>query len=218
LILLESILSIPIYLPPSSKSIKGTFATVKFAFGSAPVGKDVIVNIQVSQPHEPRVCIEEYDGSTAAMVSLFPHIQLCDVPVEIIFLLDRSESMAGSKIDAVKASLQLFLCALPDNCYFNIIGFGSKYECLFPHSMKYEDSSAREATEYIKKMEPDLGGTEMLESLQHIFQQPLMEGYPRQVSLSFHSKFYFFHLKIPISFHFIQLSCPFRCSSSPTGR
>jgi len=60
---------------------------------------------------------------------------------EFLFLLDRSGSMSGSRIEMAKSALLLFLKSLPPDCYFNIIGFGDKFEYLFPKSKKYEDSS-----------------------------------------------------------------------------
>lgn len=40
-----------------------------------------------------------------------------------------------------KSALLLFLKSLPPDCYFNIIGFGDKFEYVFPISKKYEESS-----------------------------------------------------------------------------
>ncbi len=152
-----------------------------FAFGSVAMDKDVIVNIEVSQPHEPRVCLEEHEGSLAAMVTLFPHLQFQDVPVEIIFVIDRSGSMGGGRIKDARDAMQLFMRALPEDCYFNIIGFGSRYESLFPDSKKYDDASLRTATGHIQKMDANLGGTELVAPLQYVFQRPPKRGYPRQV-------------------------------------
>lgn len=60
---------------------------------------------------------------------------------EYIFLLDRSGSMGGSRINKAKEALILFLKSLPDDCYFNVISFGSNYEYLFDKSKKYDDKT-----------------------------------------------------------------------------
>lgn len=55
----------------------------------------------------------------------------------------------------------LFLKSLPLDTYFNVISFGSGYERMFPTSRKYHDTDLDIAVNKIKKMDADLGGTEI---------------------------------------------------------
>ena len=77
--------------------------------------------------------------------------------------------------------MQLFLRSLPEDCYFNIVGFGSSYVKLFPASVAYSEASLTAATSDITRLVADLGGTEILEPLQNVLQAAPQQGYARQV-------------------------------------
>ncbi len=47
---------------------------------------------------------------------------------EFIFVLDRSGSMSGRRIERVKESLIIFLKSLPPDSFYNVISFGSTYK------------------------------------------------------------------------------------------
>jgi uncharacterized protein with von Willebrand factor type A (vWA) domain len=55
---------------------------------------------------------------------------------EFIFILDRSGSMDGIRIQNAKAALEIFLRSLPEDSYFNVVSFGSNHKFLFEKSMK----------------------------------------------------------------------------------
>lgn len=55
---------------------------------------------------------------------------------EIYFLIDCSGSMSGSKISNTQTALVNFLNVLPNNCYFNILRFGSNFERMFEHPVE----------------------------------------------------------------------------------
>ncbi|KAH3764516.1 Vault protein inter-alpha-trypsin domain [Pelomyxa schiedti] len=125
---------------------------------------------------------EDEDSSKVAMVSLFPNINTeQDACSELIFLVDRSGSMAGSRINQVKNAMQLFLRSIPSTCLFNIIGFGSRFEKLFPQSTQYSEDSFSTAKAYVLSMRASLGGTEVLPPLQDIFSQQPRPDFPRQI-------------------------------------
>ena len=54
--------------------------------------------------------------------------------------------------------MQLFFRSLPDDCYINVVGFGSSFRKLWPASVKYSRDSLREGTAHIATMQADLGG------------------------------------------------------------
>ena len=114
---------------------------------AAELDRDFVFNVTIAAPHEPRVCVEEApdDGeSRVAMLTLVPHFKLQDVLTEFVFVIDRSGSMGGAKITSAKSTLKLLLQSLPDHAYFNIVSFGSRYECLFGQSVRYTEQTFRQ--------------------------------------------------------------------------
>lgn len=95
----------------------------------------------------------------------------------------------------------MFLHSLPADCYFNIISFGSTYEYLFkrsaafnesyvftssslcPQSAKYTNETLRYALCYADELSANMGGTEILEPLQRVYEAEKISGYLRQVFL-----------------------------------
>ena len=48
-------------------------------------------------------------------------------------------------------------------------------------SVEYSQKTMEEAVKKVEKMEADLGGTEILMPLEHIYRQPCIPNHPRQV-------------------------------------
>lgn len=157
-------------------------AVASFWYDNEPMGKDLVLRIAQEKPHEPHAELEVApDGSGCAMVSMVPDFDLEPEPTEIIFLVDCSGSMAGSRMTAAKSALSLFVRALPSNCYFNIFKFGSRYVSFWGNSNAYTESTLNGALNYINSMNADLGGTELKPPLEKIFSNKVAVGRGRQV-------------------------------------
>ncbi|XP_026092945.1 von Willebrand factor A domain-containing protein 5B1-like [Carassius auratus] len=102
---------------------------------------------------------------------------------EFIFLIDRSGSMSGVKINRVKDAMVVILKSLFPACLFNIVGFGSKFKTLFATSQSYNEESLTLACEHVKKIRADMGGTNILAPLNWILRQPMQRGHPRLLFL-----------------------------------
>src|SRR5687767_13575445 len=94
--------------------------------------------------------------------------------------------MAGSKMRQVSDTLQLFLRALPSDCRFNIVGFGSTHETLFASepSVPYNESTLATATEHAARLNANLGGTEIFRPLDEVLSQRATQGFAKQVFVS----------------------------------
>jgi hypothetical protein len=78
---------------------------------------------------------------------------------EYIFLLDRSGSMGGARMQKARDALVLFIRSLPQISYFNVVSFGSESERMFEQSVKNNDKNIKNAVSKIEGMSADLGGT-----------------------------------------------------------
>ncbi|KAK1898749.1 von Willebrand factor A domain containing protein 5B1 [Dissostichus eleginoides] len=92
--------------------------------------------------------------------------------------MDQGQS-AGEVYDA----MVLILKSLQPGCLFNIIGFGSTFKPLFPTSQSYEEENLVQASEYVRRLRGDMGGTNVLNPLIWILRQPSFRGHPRLLFL-----------------------------------
>ncbi|XP_045212788.2 von Willebrand factor A domain-containing protein 5A-like isoform X2 [Mercenaria mercenaria] len=152
---------------------------------------DLGLLVEYEMPYSPQVILEtgnpEAEGllkEDMLMVSFHPDLKEVAMATsgEYIFVIDRSGSMGGDEIKNAKEALLLFLKSLPPGCYFNIVSFGSTHSSLFSNgSQEYTKENLGKAVKLQKKMDADMGGTEILSPLEDIFKRKLMQGHPRRV-------------------------------------
>ena len=88
-------------------------------------------------------------------------------PCLFIFLIDESGSM-DTTIENVKITLTKLIKSLPENSYFQIIGFGSRYEVYNKTPEKNNKKNLKNAYKIINKLSSDLGGTDLSLPLNYI--------------------------------------------------
>ncbi|XP_013881794.1 von Willebrand factor A domain-containing protein 5A [Austrofundulus limnaeus] len=180
-----------------------TQASVKLAAGHK-FDRDVEVLIYYKDAHQPTAVVEAGQasaktgslmGDPVVMVSLYPEFPQSVMSSlascgEFVFLMDRSGSMGcpinnnkpqETRISSARDTLLLLLKSLPMGCYFNIYSFGSTFEHIFPKSVEYSEKTMEEAVKKVEGMDANLGGTEILRPLEHIFSQPCVPKQPRQL-------------------------------------
>ncbi|XP_074631358.1 von Willebrand factor A domain-containing protein 5A-like [Acropora palmata] len=159
--------------------------------------QDIVVHILAQEPFKPQAIVENgikiegredkqgFMANPVVMLNFFPEFKNPESSEvgEFVFVIDRSGSMDGHRIDGAKTTLLLFLKSLPDSCFFNVVGFGSSFKILFEKSQPYNDENLKKATDLAQKMTANLGGTEILQPLQWVFSQPAVKGHPRQLFL-----------------------------------
>ncbi|VDO12151.1 unnamed protein product [Rodentolepis nana] len=87
--------------------------------------------------------------------------------------------MDGDPIQQASQSLLILLKSLPVGCRFQIVGFGSTHNLLFPEYVftipNYNtEENINKALEYQRNLEADMGGTEVLPALKAIYSSSLI--------------------------------------------
>ncbi|KAL7719749.1 von Willebrand factor type A domain containing protein [Entamoeba marina] len=139
---------------PFSISISGT---TSFKFKGVLTGEE---EIEIEDKAEGIVVMKDEDTDEIVASSTFVNHEE-EGDIEVIFVCDRSGSMGGSGIEALKETLQLFLRQLPLGCKFNIISFGSRFDSMFPNSVEYDDKTLQEASKKVGSFAANYGGTNM---------------------------------------------------------
>ncbi|XP_066540422.1 von Willebrand factor A domain-containing protein 5A-like isoform X4 [Hoplias malabaricus] len=157
--------------------------------------RDVEILLYYQNAHQPTAIVEAGLNNTKCgslmrdpviMLSLYPEFppkvaSSFGKRGEFIFLMDQSGSMQGSSIISARETLLLLLKSLPLGCYFNNYGFGSHFQSFFPKSVKYTQNTMEEAMKKVAAINADMGGTELLKPLNHIYSQGYLPDHPRQV-------------------------------------
>ncbi|XP_073798786.1 von Willebrand factor A domain-containing protein 5A isoform X4 [Danio rerio] len=179
-----------------------TQATVNLSPGHM-FDRDVELFLYYQDTHQPSAVVEAGVATAPSdslmrnpvvMISLYPEfpeevMSSMATQGEFVFVMDRSGSMSGmmrgkeaqNRIESAKDTLLLLLKSLPMGCYFNIYGFGSRFKSFFPKSVEYNQDKMDQALKEVKEMRADMGGTEILQPLKHIYSQPCIPEHPRQL-------------------------------------
>jgi Vault protein inter-alpha-trypsin domain/von Willebrand factor type A domain len=167
---------------PVAVAVNGNDATVTLSTRDTALDRDFVLSVDAAGLDTPQAWIEAGDdGEQAVAVGFVPNLGDAPTPCDVTFLVDRSGSMAGPSIAEVRNALQLCLRSMIPGCTFNIVGFGSRYEALFPSSRAYDEKSLAEASAHVTRLEADLGGTEILPALEFVLDQPRYGERLRQV-------------------------------------
>src|SRR3990167_9541502 len=105
------------------------------------------------------------------------------VKAEYVFIIDRSGSMDGERINIAVKAVTLALRSLPYDSYFNIVSFGSNFTFMFPTSVKADQNTINTAITMISSFRADMGGTEILAPMNALFFAPSIPTYQRSLFL-----------------------------------
>jgi hypothetical protein len=93
-------------------------------------GTDITTTIMLS--FIPKFCTLKINDAYRAFKENTPYeVDVANAKGDYAFLLDRSVSMGGKRIEKAKEALILFLKSLPEDSYFNVVSFGSNSDQMF---------------------------------------------------------------------------------------
>jgi hypothetical protein len=110
--------------------------------------QDFVLLIKAEGLDSPRCFVETHpSGTTALQLTMVPKFNFPPIPVqEYIFLVDRSGSMDGARIETAKNTLIMLLRSLPARgTTFNIFTFGTDCESQYGESVQYSEQTLTEA-------------------------------------------------------------------------
>ena len=103
-------------------------------------------------------------------IDLYQKNLINSYPSLFIFLIDQSGSMDGKPINIVKETLLFFLQSLPKDSYYQLIGFGSSMKYISSKDpLEYTVKNVTNTIKQVKKLQANLGGTELLKPLKSVF-------------------------------------------------
>jgi hypothetical protein len=89
--------------------------------------------------------------------------------IKYMFILDRSGSMNGNRMDLAKKALKLFIKSIDNHSYYNVISFGSDFELMEESFIIANDDNVDNSINKINDFTADLGGTEILTPLKEFY-------------------------------------------------
>lgn len=114
--------------------------------------QDFVLQYEADGLGEPR-CFVERDaagnGTLALQLTLIPRFSLPPTTAqEYLFLVDRSGSMEGSRIETARDTLISMLRMIPVGSTFNIFSFGNNADSLWPQSLPYSAETLASAVRH----------------------------------------------------------------------
>jgi hypothetical protein len=143
-------------------------ASATLSLGSVALEKDFVLIIRSKDVGIPKALLETHPTiprHRALMSTLVPRFSLPFSPPEIVFIADRSGSMAGS-IEMLVSAMKVFLKSIPSKVKFNICSFGSISSFLWPQSKSYSSEALAEAISHLSSFSSNMGGTEIQAALE----------------------------------------------------
>jgi Ca-activated chloride channel family protein len=161
---------------------------IELAGGATIPNKDFVLEVRQAETTQPRTALflspESNSGETHFLLTAFPPtVQPTKrVPVEMLYLIDISGSMAGTSIQQARGALLQALDRLTPADRFGIVAFNHSFYEFAATPLTASPENVAAGRRYAEGLEAN-GGTEMLPALLHVMRKPETSGYVRHIVL-----------------------------------
>lgn len=161
---------------------------IELAGGATIPNKDFVLEIQQAESTKPKTALflstGHDSGETHFLLAAFPPTAqpAKRVPVEMLYLIDVSGSMAGTSIQQARGALLQALDRLNPGDRFGILAFNHSYHEFASEPLYASMENLVAARRFVQQLEAG-GGTEMLPALLHVMRKPEIPGYLRHIVL-----------------------------------
>jgi len=133
--------------------------------------RDIIIEYEIEKEPKTEVIEVNKNSEKYILIEFLPEMieNINRENIEILFMIDTSGSMLGSKIEQAKNMLSLCLRHLKNGDYFNIAEFNSYYKFLFEKPELFSGDTLNKADRWIDNLY-STGGTEIYKPLIELLQ------------------------------------------------
>jgi Ca-activated chloride channel family protein len=161
---------------------------IELAHGATLPNKDFVLEVQQPERTQPTAALflspASDSGETHFLLAAYPpSVQpVKRMPVEMLYMIDVSGSMAGTSIQQAREALLQALDRLGPSDRFGILAFSSGYYEFASEPLTATAENLSTARRFVQRLEAG-GGTEMLPALLHLMRKPEIPGYLRHIVL-----------------------------------
>jgi Ca-activated chloride channel family protein len=155
-------------------NMKSDSVNISFSSGETRMDRDLVLTITYEEAFKSRAYHCRFENENFLQLDMMldhgeqPKSAKEEAPRDVLFVLDCSGSMQGDSIEQAKRALEICMKGLPQDVHFNICRFGSSHEFLFKRPESYSEGTLGKAISYLRRVDADLGGTEILRPLKAI--------------------------------------------------
>jgi Ca-activated chloride channel homolog len=164
-------------------------ASVRLAGAQTLPNRDFILEMRRADARTPHAAVflsphRDGPGAELMVVAFPPSVQKEDErpPLEMLFLIDVSGSMAGTSIEQARAALLQGLDRLRAGDRFNVVAFDDSFREFRPLPVAATAENLEAGRRFVRGLAPG-GGTEMLPALEHLMAMEAEPGFLRYIVL-----------------------------------
>lgn len=160
---------------------------VELAAGATLPNKDFVLEVQQEKSTGPKAALflsPSDSGETHFLLTAFPPtVEPTErMPLEMLYMIDVSGSMAGTSIEQARGALLQALDRLRPDDRFGILAFNSNYHEFSAKPLPATTLNIEAARHFVQSLEAN-NGTEMLPALLHLMSKPETPGFLRHIIL-----------------------------------